>query len=221
MFTGIITEIGKVKKFVANSDGIILDIGCKLILNDINIGDSIAVNGVCLTVVDFNSDGFKTDAVPETLKRTNLKFLNSGSNVNLELALTPSTRIGGHIVSGHIDGMGKLLSKLQDGNAIIFEIGANHEILKYIISKGSVTLDGTSLTVINITDNSFSVSVVPHTSRMSTLSTKTIGAYINIECDIFGKYIEKFLHNNYSQYNSSINNKNPITMDFLMKNGFL
>ena len=206
MFTGIIEETGKILE-----KGSKFKISCSLILEDIKIGDSIAVNGVCLTVTDYNSNSFTADVMNETISKTNLKTTNIGDAVNLERAMSAKGRFGGHIVSGHIDGTGTIKSIKNDGIALWFTIATNKEILKYIVNKGSVAIDGISLTVAYVDDICFKVSVIPHTLNNTNIIHKKIGDTVNLENDIIGKYVDKF---------TQTNNNTGITEEFLMKNGF-
>lgn len=213
MFTGIIEEVGTIKSMGGGS----LRVNAKLVVSDVHIGDSIAVNGICLTVTSFDKNGFTADVMPETIRRTSLSELGIGSPVNLERALTLQSRLGGHIVSGHIDGTGEIISLKDEGNAILMKIGAGEDIVDHIVEKGSVALDGISLTVASVSDSDFTVSLIPHTRQVTNLSSKGIGSIINIENDVVGKYVEKFVSR---QNNEGKTNKSNITMDFLMKNGF-
>lgn len=194
-----------------------LRVNAKLVVSDVHIGDSIAVNGICLTVTSFDKNGFTADVMPETIRRTSLSELGIGSPVNLERALTLQSRLGGHIVSGHIDGTGEIISLKDEGNAILMQIGAGEDIVGHIVEKGSVALDGISLTVASVSENDFTVSLIPHTRQVTNLSSKGIGSIINIENDVVGKYVEKFVSR---QSNEEKTSKSNITMDFLMKNGF-
>ncbi|MDY3740475.1 MAG: riboflavin synthase [Selenomonadaceae bacterium] len=213
MFTGIIEEVGTIKSMGGGS----LRVNAKLVVSDVHIGDSIAVNGICLTVTSFDKNGFTADVMPETIRRTSLSELGIGSPVNLERALTLQSRLGGHIVSGHIDGTGEIISLKDEGNAILMKIGAGEDIVGHIVEKGSVALDGISLTVASVSENDFAVSLIPHTRQVTNLSSKGIGSIINIENDVVGKYVEKFVSR---QSNEEKTSKSNITMDFLMKNGF-
>ncbi len=213
MFTGIIEEMGHIESI---GDGRLL-IAAHKVLEEIQLGDSIAVNGICLTVTSFKSDVFSVDVMPETLRRTSLAALRKGSAVNLERALTLSDRLGGHIVSGHIDGVGRILSFQTEGNAILLQVAAAPELLHYILEKGSVALDGISLTVVSVTEQDFTVSLIPHTRKVTTLGEKRAGDLINIENDLIGKYVERFL------LQPQIKNEkrsNGITAEFLSKYGF-
>ena len=212
MFTGIIEEKGEVRSISSAGPSARLTVKAGLVLQGTSLGDSIAVNGVCLTVTDLSNDAFTADVMHETLDRSSLGSLRSGSAVNLERAMTMERRFGGHIVTGHIDGTGKIIDIKKDGNAIWYTISAGPRILRYIIEKGSVALDGISLTVATVTDRDFSVSVIPHTMAETNLSAKKAGDIINIENDCIGKYVEKLLEP-YSGHSG-------ITMDFLRQNGF-
>jgi riboflavin synthase len=209
MFTGIIEETGYVRNIKRGAKSASLSISCIKILDDLKTGDSVSTNGVCLTVTDISNTSFSADIMNETLSRSSLGTLNIGCRVNLERAMPINGRFGGHIVSGHIDGIGKITSITKDDIAIWYSIKTGPEILQYIIEKGSIAIDGISLTVAKVTHESFSVSVIPHTTKETTLSDKNIGCIVNLENDIIGKYIEKL----------SLSNK-QITKDFLMNYGF-
>lgn len=193
MFTGIIEEVGRLVSIKSGARSAALTISASEILTDLSLGDSIAVNGVCLTVTAFDSRTFTTDVMPETLRRTNLRQLHGQSPVNLERALAANGRFGGHIVSGHIDGTGVIRSVSRDDNAVWYTIRASGDILRYIVQKGSIAIDGISLTVAQVTDTSFSVSVIPHTAANTTLGAKKTGDTVNLENDCIGKYVEKLL----------------------------
>ena len=216
MFTGIVEEIGTIKSIKASSRSMVLHISARIVLEGLNIGESISVNGVCLTVTSFDSNSFCADIMPETMQKSSLGSLNRGGSVNLERALTLNSRLGGHIVSGHIDGTGKIITKKQDENAIRITIAACPAILRYIIEKGSVAIDGISLTVAAIEKDSFMVSLIPHTKQKTTLCSKGIGELVNIENDQIAKYIEKLTHPTSSQDRES----EGLSMEFLIKNGF-
>lgn len=209
MFTGIIEEIGIIRTIRKGTKSANLTIECKKILDDLKLGDSVATSGVCLTITDIKNTTFSADVMNETLIKSSLGSLNMGSRVNLERAMPANGRFGGHIVSGHIDGIGKITSIQKDDIAIWYTIKTDKKIMHYIIEKGSITIDGISLTIAKVTHDNFSVSVIPHTAKETTLSKKNIGDLVNLENDIIGKYIEKF-----SQSNKSI------TKEFLNKNGF-
>lgn len=212
MFTGIVEEIGSLKELSIGSGLGNIEIECNKVLEETKIGDSIAVNGVCLTVNKINSNSFVADIMGETLDRTNLGRLKDGNKVNLERALKVSDRFGGHIVSGHVDGKGQILSIDNKEDGTWFTISADKEILKYIILKGSITIDGISLTVAYVDNEVFKVSIIPHTLKNTILAQKIQGSYVNLENDIMGKYIEKFMI--FSKTESKI------TLDFLRENGF-
>lgn len=193
MFTGIIEEIGKVKAIVRHANSIMLTIAVKKILDDIHIGDSICTNGVCLTVTTFDEGSYTADVMPETMSRTNFKDLRINDLVNCERAMPANGRFGGHIVSGHIDGTGVVSKMSRDDKAIRIKIETRPEILKYIVEKGSITIDGISLTVTEVSNWDFGVSIIEHTQDATTLTKKKVGETVNLENDIIGKYIEKFV----------------------------
>lgn len=216
MFTGIIEEIGTIKNIKKGKSSIVLEITCAKALQNAKIGDSIAVNGICLTVTTMDTKFFTADVMPETMAKTNLGNLRIGDAVNLEPALTLQKPLGGHLVSGHIDGTGQIIGCEKEDNAILLSIKASEDILKYIIPKGSVAVDGTSLTVAKLTESHFMLSLIPHTMRNTILQHKKIGDKVNIECDMIGKYIERFFMHQKASAPSS-----GITLDVLGKNGFL
>lgn len=190
MFTGIVEEVGRVRS-VGNGR---MEIAAEKVTEGTAIGDSIAVNGVCLTVTAFTRGGFTADVMPVTLAHSSLGSLRAGDGVNLERALTLSSRLGGHIVSGHIDGVGRVKRIESKENAQIFHIEADSTLLRYIVPRGSVALDGVSLTVAEVDDKGFSVSLIPHTRQATALDGKKAGALVNIENDVIGKYVDKLLH---------------------------
>ncbi len=203
MFTGIVEETGVVAKCNASS----LFIKANKILSGTQLGDSIAVNGVCLTVTNLTKDGFYADVMPETFSRSNLGELTAGSQVNLERAMAADGRFGGHIVSGHIDGTGKITKIQNDGNAVRFWIAADIKILRLIVEKGSITVDGISLTVVSVDDSNFSISIIPHTLAETILGTKRVGDTVNLENDIIGKYVERLLGKSISENQTARDNK--------------
>ena len=207
MFTGIIEETGRLKSLDSGQ----ITVEAKKILADIKKGDSIAVNGICLTVTGYGEDYFAADVMPETLRRTSLESLPAGSVLNLERALTLASRLGGHIVTGHIDGAGRISSLTREKNALLMKIAAEEKILRGVAEKGSVALDGISLTVASVDKGHFVVSLIPETMRATNLGHKKIGSLINIETDILGKYAAKLLGK------SETGN---LTEDFLRENGF-
>lgn len=216
MFTGLVEEIGKIESVIKSTKSARITIKAKKILEDVNLGDSICTNGVCLTVTSFDSGKFTVDVMAETMRRSNLKTLSLGAEVNLERALRVGDRLGGHIVSGHIDGVGQIKSYEQEDNAVWITIEAPSEILRYIVEKGSIAIDGVSLTVAYVDESIFKVSIIPHTKDMTTLLRKKIGDVVNLECDMVGKYIEKFLN-----VKEEIPPKKGIDLDFLKGNGFI
>lgn len=214
MFTGIIEEVGTVLNIKKGSVSSKITFSGKKIFEDIHLGDSIAINGVCLTADTLTDNSFTADIMAETLRRSSLGDLKIGSKVNMERAMLCNGRFGGHIVSGHVDATGKIINFKREENAVWITISAESKTLKYIVEKGSVALDGISLTVASVSDTSFKVSIIPHTASETTLLTKSIGDRINIECDIVGKYIERFL--NFKEDKSS-----TVDLNFLAQHGFL
>ena len=215
MFTGLVEELGKVKQIARGAKSVRLSVFGSKVLEGIKLGDSIAVNGTCLTVVEFSRDWFTADVMPETVDRTALAGLKAGDTVNLERTLRVGDRLGGHIVSGHIDGVGTILAKAQNDNAIIVRIGAGPEVMRYIISKGSIAIDGTSLTIVDFGTDWFTVSLIPHTAAMTTVGLKIVGEPVNLEADMIGKYVEKLL--GLQQTTKPVE---KITMGFLEQHGF-
>lgn len=215
MFTGIVEEIGKVQNIKKNVKSFVLTIEGNKIFEDINIGDSISVNGVCLTVTTFTNNSFTADVMYETMSRSSLGQLKNGSHVNLERAMTANGRFGGHIVSGHIDGTGKIIKIEKDDNAIWYTIAVKDNLMKYIVEKGSIAIDGISLTIAKVTVDNFSVSIIPHTVQETILSHRSDGDIVNIENDVIGKYVEKLI-----TFEKNRKVESNITMDFLMKSGF-
>ncbi|WP_338540049.1 riboflavin synthase [Paenibacillus tundrae] len=221
MFTGLVEEVGHIRRIGRKGEALVLNIGASAIMDDLKIGDSVAVNGVCLTATTLEGGGFTADVMPETYRHTNLNHLQSGSKVNLERAMLSGGRFGGHIVQGHVDGTGVIGSITRDQNAVVFEIKPDdHDLFKYLIPKGSVTLDGISLTVVNTTSGSFTVSIIPHTIGETVLNVKKTGDTINIECDILGKYVDHLLH--YGNGHSSTKETKPksISEEYLANHGF-
>lgn len=216
MFTGLIEEIGIIQSIFKGTKSAKIVIQAKKVLEKVQLGDSIAVNGVCLTVADFTFHSFAVDVMAETIRRTNLGDLTAGSKVNLERALRLGDRLGGHLVSGHIDGLGIIRDFQQEDNAVWVSISAPPEVLKYIIEKGSIAIDGISLTVAYVDERVFKVSIIPHTKDVTTLLKKSPGDAVNLECDMIGKYIERFL-----TFKESPASKIGVDMDFLRENGFL
>jgi riboflavin synthase len=217
MFTGIVEEIGKIKAINGSQDAVEMVIKARKILDDVNLGDSISVNGVCLTVTEFTSDGFTVDVMPETVKSTSLRELQRNDDVNLERAMSANGRFGGHIVSGHVDGIGKIVRKEPKGNAVYYEIEIPEELIQFMIYKGSVTVDGTSLTIFGLTKNKFTLSLIPHTLTETILRKKGVGDIVNIECDMLGKYVSQFMRRSFGNEKST---ESRITASFLEENGF-
>ncbi|MCT4509327.1 MAG: riboflavin synthase [Tepidibacter sp.] len=216
MFTGLIEEIGTIHTIKKGLNSAQITIGATKILSDVKLGDSISTNGVCLTVIEFTKNSFTVDVMPETMRRSNLNNLKHGSLVNLERALKINDRLGGHIVSGHIDGVGKIKKIEEEDNATWVSIEASSNILKYIIEKGSIAIDGTSLTVAYAGLDIFKVSIIPLTKDKTTLLGKTVGDEVNLECDMMGKYIERLL-----SFKQDEKKETKIDLDFLAKNGFM
>ena len=208
MFTGIIEEVGQLKSLSGGR----IEISCSKVLGGVKIGDSINTNGICLTVVDFGENFFAADVMPETIRKTSLAELNRGGLVNLERALELGDRLGGHIVSGHIDGVGKILGIRPEGNALVIDVAAENFLLRQIAPKGSVALDGISLTVVDAGSESFSVSMIPHTRAVTNFQSKRAGSPVNIETDVLAKYVDRLLN-----FTAST----PITKNFLAANGFI
>lgn len=214
MFTGIIEEVGTVRRVSTGAAYGTIDIQASTVLEGTKLGDSIAVNGVCLTVISLSSDGFTADVMAETMRRSALGQLRSGSKVDLERAMAADGRFGGHIVSGHIDGVGTIREMKHEGNAVWVTITASAAILRGIVEKGSIAIDGISLTVAAVDDTSFSVSIIPHTGAQTILLDKKPGDPVNLENDIIGKYVQRFLEPAPKAETSNI------TMEFLAKHGF-
>lgn len=215
MFTGIIEEVGQIAQIKKQGEFAVVTIKAKKVLTDVQLGDSIAVNGVCLTVTSFTKEQFTADVMSETLKRTSLGELSLNSPVNLERAMAANGRFGGHIVSGHIDGTGTVAEITPADNATWYCINASPKLLRYIIEKGSITIDGISLTVVDVNEQSFRVSIIPHTIKETNLGSKKIGSLVNLENDIVGKYIEQFLLKKEIE-----NPPSKLTVDFLKNAGF-
>ena len=225
IFTGIVEETGKIESVANGNKSAIITIIADKVLKGTKIGDSIAVNGVCLTVTSISGNKFTADVMAETIRRSSLGTLKHGSKVNIERAMAADGRFGGHIVSGHIDGTGTICSLEREDNAVWVEIETPDKLLKYIVEKGSIAIDGISLTVASLTDDSFSVSVIPHTGEETTLLAKKPGDIVNLENDIVGKYVERLMNFNTSQKSpfdnkAATSTKSNITMDFLTENGF-
>lgn len=217
MFTGIIEELGIVKEIKRGDKSSKLIIKANKVLKNTKVGDSICTNGVCLTVTNLNDDSFDADIMAETLRKSNLRHLNIGDKVNLERALSLESRLGGHIVSGHIDGIGKIISLKKEDNATWVTIKSTSEILRYVILKGSITIDGISLTVAYVDENVFKVSIIPHTAQETTLLNKATGETVNLECDVISKYVEKLMG---LEPKEEYKKNASISAEFLRENGF-
>ena len=221
MFTGIIEEVGTVRELVRSGTAGWIDVAAETVLGGTKIGDSIAVNGVCLTVVSMSADGFVADVMPETFDRSNLGALRVGNPVNLERAMAADGRFGGHIVSGHIDGTGRVESLEEDGNAVWVSIRTAPEILRLIVEKGSIAIDGISLTVAYVDAERFKVSIIPHTGEETTLLGRKSGDEVNLENDIIGKYVERLLGLSKGEDLPGAEAAGGgLTMEFLAENGF-
>ncbi|SFB19078.1 riboflavin synthase alpha chain [Cohnella sp. OV330] len=197
MFTGLIEEVGKLQRIESRGEALLVTVSARKVLEDVKLGDSIAVNGVCLTVVSFNGGGFSADVMPETYRHTNLKHLKPGEPVNLERAMLAGGRFGGHIVQGHVDGTALIVSRTHEANAVVFRLRPEQpHLLRLVVPQGSITLDGISLTVIDAdrTSGTLAVSIIPHTLAETALANKQPGASVNVENDILGKYIDHLLH---------------------------
>jgi riboflavin synthase len=214
MFTGIIEETGIISDIRHDELSVSLVIKAGKVMDDLKTGDSIAVNGVCLTVTSLGKSGFCTDVIPESLHKSNLGKLTRGSRVNLERALPAGGRLGGHIVTGHIDGTGTLVSLVKEGNAFGVRIRTDETLLRYLVEKGSVAVDGISLTVASLEEDGFRVFVIPFTREETILLKKKAGETVNIECDVLGKYVERLL-------GVGVEKKPSVSWDFLKENGFL
>ena len=215
MFTGIVEELGTIRSIRRGAASAVLSIGAEAVLSDLRIGDSVAVNGVCLTATGVDGSGFTADVMHETLQRSSLGALGPGSRVNLERAIAADGRFGGHIVSGHIDGTGTIAERRRDDNAVWYTVSAPPALLRYIVEKGSIAIDGISLTVASVEADRFSVSVIPHTAAVTLLGAKGPGDVVNLETDIIGKYVERLL-----RPADTPAARSGISLEFLAENGF-
>lgn len=213
MFTGLIEEVGSIQQIIQGQKSFQLIVNASIIKQEIKLGDSVAVNGVCLTVTEIFPNSLCFDVMPETMKVTNFSQLSINQKVNLERALSLNDRLGGHIVSGHIDGVGQIHSIQKNDNAILFQISCKEDILKYTVLRGSIAIDGISLTICGLTENSFTVSIIPHTLSHTSLSSKETGEFVNLETDIIAKYTERLLGFQNTQ-------KKDISLEFLREHGF-
>jgi riboflavin synthase len=212
MFTGLIEEIGAIQNIQRVASGLRLKIQCRKILDDLAVDDSVSVNGVCLTVVQFDAATFQADAVAETVARTNLRKLSPGSRVNLERALRLSDRLGGHLVQGHVDGTGVISRFDRLPNNTLLTVKAPAELMQFMIPKGSIAIDGVSLTIADLTESLVTIAVIPHTLEKTILNTGAVGDEVNLEVDLIGKYISRFVNLN--------RDKNDLTIDKLKNYGF-
>ncbi len=227
MFTGLVETVGRVRSIKRGAASSVLSIEAPAIMQDVRIGDSIATNGVCLTATHVDDAGFCADVMHETLQRSSLGALSAGSAVNLERAMSANGRFGGHIVSGHIDGTGRIASTRRDDVAVWYDIEASEAITRYVVEKGSIAIDGVSLTVARVSENGFSISMIPHTADVTALGRKRAGDIVNLECDIIGKYVEKLLSPGRASpvdkshaVNRADKAQSTLTADFLASNGF-
>lgn len=216
MFTGIIEELGQVKEIKKENKSAKIKIAAKLIPQDLKLGDSVAVNGVCLTIVSFSSQDLTAEVMAETLDKSSLGLLRAGERVNLERALRADSRFGGHIVSGHVDGRGQILSVKEEGIAQVFKISYPRDLAPYLAKKGSVAVDGISLTLVDVLDDYFIISLIPHSLDMTTLGFKREKDLVNLEIDILARYIERLL-----QVKNTEKEKPALTESFLLENGFI
>ncbi|MGC9401024.1 riboflavin synthase [Vibrio genomosp. F10] len=217
MFTGIVETVGHIASIVPKGEDISVTVNVgKLDMSDVKLGDSIATNGVCLTVVDFNSSSYTADLSLETLNKTGFTDYKAGDKVNLEKAMLPTTRFGGHIVSGHVDGVGEIIERHQAGRAIEFWVAMPAELSKYVAEKGSITVDGISLTVNDLRKNAFKLTIVPHTGEETTINDFQVGRKINLEVDLLARYMERLLQGQQEQSEP----KSRLSMEFLQQNGF-
>ncbi|MBN1664383.1 MAG: riboflavin synthase [Deltaproteobacteria bacterium] len=218
MFTGIIECMGTIRNISIRGDDALLVVDAPIDLTNVRIGDSIAVNGACLTVTAKTKTGFSADVSAETLSRTALKTTRIGDKVNLEKALRLTDFLGGHLVLGHVDGTGKILEKKEKSGSLIIGVSIDEDLTRYIVEKGSITIDGISLTVNKCEKNQFSVNVIPHTAQATTIGFKKVNALVNIETDILGKYIEKLLMSGTDKNPQNVRN---LDLNFLAEHGYL
>lgn len=214
MFTGIIEEIGSVKQIQPGAQSMTVTIAASLVLTDVRVGDSIAVNGVCLTVKSFTKDQFAADVMPETVSSTSLRQLAVGSSVNLERALAANGRLGGHFVTGHVDGIATIRDKRTVDNALYIRLSLPQGYDSYLLHKGSIALDGTSLTIFEVKDSDITISLIPHSQEMTVIAKKQIGDVVNFECDMLAKYVENMLQKRQLAGQT-------MSKDFLQQHGFM
>lgn len=218
MFTGLVEEVGTMQGLARGSKKCVLTVGCHKVLEGTQIGDSILTNGICLTVTNMGANYFTADVMNETLARSDLGTTRPGSPLNLERAMPADGRFGGHIVSGHIDDVGTIARIEEDDNAVWFTVNAEKSLLHYVVEKGSIAMDGISLTVAYVDDKCFKVSLIPHTRAVTNLASKRVGDPLNLEPDIIGKYVEKFVTGGPAP--AETEEPSGLTMDFLRANGF-
>ena len=227
MFTGLVETVGRVRAIQRGAASSVLSIEAPAIMQGVRIGDSIATNGVCLTATRVDDTGFCADVMHETLRRSSLGALSAGSPVNLERAMPANGRFGGHIVSGHIDGTGRIASTRRDDVAVWYDSEAPEAITRYVVEKGSIAIDGVSLTVARVSENGFSISMIPHTADVTALGRKRAGDIVNLECDVIGKYVERLLCSGRASPTAATSatanassKPSTLTADFLASNGF-
>lgn len=220
MFTGIVEEVGEVRRVVSKGDIHLFTVASDKTLEGMAVGDSVSVSGVCLTVVDLGKKDFSVEATPETLRTTSLGELTPGHSVNLERSLRLGGKLGGHLVTGHIDGTGRIAEIRKEGESYVMAFGAPEQLMRYLVPKGSVALDGVSLTVVEVEGERFTVAVIPFTYRETTFSRKGVGSLINIECDIIGKYVERLLVGYAGKGNIQSEEAGKIDLEFLAQHGF-
>lgn len=218
MFTGIIEAVGQIGTIQINAQGArITVLTGQLDMHDVKLGDSIATNGICLTVVDFSTNTFSADVSNETLARTGFAHYKSGQKVNLEKAMLPTTRFGGHMVSGHVDALSEIVAVEHDGNSIHYWVSMPNDLAGYIAEKGSVTIDGTSLTVNSLSENKFRLTIVPHTTEQTIISSYYVGSKVNLEVDLIARYIERLLTHKTAENKQ----QSGVTHELLARNGFI
>ncbi len=213
MFTGIIEDLGSIKSIRKGAKDFIVEVEAPKLAPKLAVGDSVTVNGICLTVTTKSGTGFTVDVMPETITKTALNDLKKGDKVNLERAMALSSRLGGHMVAGHVDGVGVIKSKKEDSNALLIKISAPDSITHYLIDRGSIAIDGISLTVMGFGNDFVAVSIIPHTAKVTTLGFKKPGDKVNLEADLIGKYVEKFVSKEKEK-------DSGLTMDKLREHGF-
>jgi riboflavin synthase len=218
MFTGIIEAVGQITNIQVNAQGARISVSTgQLDMHDVKLGDSIATIGICLTVIAFDSNTFSADVSNETLKRTGFVHYKAGQKVNLEKAMLPTTRFGGHMVSGHVDALSEIKSIEKDGNSIHYWVEMGSDVASYIAEKGSITIDGVSLTVNALSDNQFRLTIVPHTTQETIISSYKVGTKVNVEVDLIARYIERLLTNKTAEKNQQLG----VTQELLARNGFI